>query len=140
MILIAHRGNTQGPSEKENHPNHIVRAFGLGFDVEVDVWYRNGWYLGHDKPTHETSYSFLQTPGIWVHCKNYEAMKRAVGLHYFYHTTEDYVLTSHGYIWAFPGKPGGERTICVLPFQGQAVNRFAGVCSDWVSKYKANPV
>ena len=35
MILIAHRGNIDGPSEMENHPDHIQKALDAGFNVEV---------------------------------------------------------------------------------------------------------
>lgn len=135
MILIAHRGNTDGPSAAENTQAHIVKALTAGFDAEIDVWYEGGWYLGHDKPEHWVWFCFLQTPGLWLHCKNYAALQRAVdgGLHCFYHTDEDYVLTSRQYIWAFPGMPGGERTICVMP-EGSFAG-FAGVCSDHVSRY-----
>ena len=37
ITYIAHRGNIDGPSEMENHPDHIAKALDLGFDVEVDV-------------------------------------------------------------------------------------------------------
>ena len=53
MILIAHRGNTEGPRpEKENHPRYIDRAIDLGYDVEVDICgsFDTGLHLGHDEP------------------------------------------------------------------------------------------
>ena len=31
MKLIAHRGNIDGPSEMENHPDHIQKALDAGF-------------------------------------------------------------------------------------------------------------
>jgi hypothetical protein len=138
MILIAHRGNVDGPSNKENTPSYIFRALEMGFDVEVDVWYRCGWYLGHDDPTYRVDLAYLETPGLWLHCKNYHALQGSLyaGLHCFYHTDEDYVLTSRGFIWTFPGMPGGDRTICVLPEKNkQETSGFAGVCSDWVGRY-----
>ena len=143
MILIAHRGNVDGPSEHENSPAQILRAISRGFDVELDVWYRDGWYLGHDAPEYRVSTTYLGSPKFWIHCKDYQTLVRAldVGLHCFYHTDEDYVLTSDGYIWAYPGKPGGVRTICVMPERsGQSVSGFSGVCSDWINRYKADPV
>ena len=43
MILISHRGNTNGVNhEKENSISYIEDALNLGFDVEVDVWYKDG--------------------------------------------------------------------------------------------------
>ena len=51
MILIAHRGNIDGPSEMENHPDHIQKALDAGFHVEVDAWVIDGEiFLGHDEP------------------------------------------------------------------------------------------
>ena len=38
MKYIAHRGNMNGPSALENHPDHIREALQAGFDVEVDTW------------------------------------------------------------------------------------------------------
>ena len=51
MIYISHRGNINGPNKKlENNPNYITDAINKGFDVEIDVNYKNSnFYLGHDK-------------------------------------------------------------------------------------------
>jgi hypothetical protein len=140
MILIAHRGNLQGRlPERENTPAYIEAAIAAGFDVEVDVWHCGGWYLGHDAPTCATDLIFLRSPKLWVHCKNGSALQRALveGLHCFYHTAEDFVLTSGGYIWAYPGKHAGPRSICVLPeLSHQPVGDCAGVCSDYIAKYE----
>jgi hypothetical protein len=140
MKVIAHRGNVVGPyPTRENAPDYILEALGLGFDVEVDAWYQDGWSLGHDAPTYPVKLDFLEASRLWVHCKNVEALRRGIvaKLHCFYHTTEHYVLTSRQYIWAFPGQPGGERTICVLPEQSkQDVASFYGVCTDHPARYR----
>ena len=54
MIYIAHRGLFNGPDkEKENSPAQINQALFKGYDVEVDVWFKDGkWFLGHDEPTY----------------------------------------------------------------------------------------
>ena len=39
MIIIAHRGNINGPSSLANHPLQIKRALDAGFDAEIDVWW-----------------------------------------------------------------------------------------------------
>ena len=46
MILISHRGNIDGPNPKlENSPEYIQLAMEKGFDVEVDVWYKDdNWW------------------------------------------------------------------------------------------------
>ena len=61
MILISHRGNTDGKnSEYENNPIYVNKALDKDFDVEVDVWLiDNRWYLGHDSPKHEITISYL---------------------------------------------------------------------------------
>lgn len=65
MRLIAHRGNTSGPSEFENSPAHIVSAIKAGFDVEIDVRYIDGKFmLGHDKPTYEVDPWFF-SDAMW---------------------------------------------------------------------------
>lgn len=140
MLLIAHRGNLYGPnSEKENQPSYVMATLIAGFDAEVDVWAEGPrWFLGHDNPTYQVTPRFLLTGGLWLHCKNYSALARllmspwAKKLNFFYHTNEDYVLTSRKFVWAYPGRPGGFRTICVLPEKFEDAEGFYGVCSDFV--------
>ena len=52
MVLISHRGNTNGKFESyENEPMYIDKAISDGFDVEIDVWMVEGQlFLGHDIP------------------------------------------------------------------------------------------
>ena len=47
-------------------------------------------------------------------------------------------MTSQGYIWAYPGQPGGDRTIAVHTHEisEEEVKKCAGECSDNVEKYK----
>ena len=48
MIIISHRGNINGPEpQKENLPDYIDFALENGLDVEVDLWWNKGIYLGH---------------------------------------------------------------------------------------------
>ena len=42
MILISHRGNINGKNpEKENHPDYIWVAIQAGYEVEIDVWFKD---------------------------------------------------------------------------------------------------
>ena len=53
MILIAHRGNTNGVNpEKENTVAYIKDAIKQGYHCEIDVCKFDGkqFYLGHDEP------------------------------------------------------------------------------------------
>jgi hypothetical protein len=142
MLKIAHRGNTRGPSPRENHPFYIEEAIAQGFDVEVDVWLskKNLW-LGHDKPQYMTSKTFLDRykDSLWIHCKNLAALEYFVSLKkdykYFWHEHDSYTLTSNGLIWTYPGKSITNQSIIVLQDSGlpdECKNAF-GICSDYVS-------
>jgi len=140
MILISHRGNIHGPNTTlENKPEYIIEAISSGFDAEVDVWLMdNNLFLGHDSPQYKINKSFLNINGLWIHCKNYNALKELShsNLNVFYHTTEDYVLTSKGFIWAYPGKPGNINTICVMPeWTNAPIEGYAGICSDYIGNF-----
>lgn len=144
MKLIAHRGNINGPNkEKENHPDHINDALKIGYDVEIDIWHVNcKWYLGHDEPKYEvTDYSFLQKDGLWIHAKNGDAFYKLIqnsNLNSFWHTNEDWILTSKGYIWTYPNKFLYENSICVLPELGYNgdLKKCHGICSDYILQYR----
>ena len=74
MILISHRGNTNGKFESyENEPAYIDKAISEGFDVEIDVWMIEGvLFLGHDKPQYGVSQHWFSEryEKLWIHCKN----------------------------------------------------------------------
>jgi len=142
MIIIAHRGNINGPSHLENHPMTIELALNEGFDVEVDVWLIDGkLFLGHDTPDYSIELKFIQQEGFWCHAKNIEALEYMLdnNVHCFWHDTDDYTITSKGYIWAYPEKKGGSKVITVMP--EIAENNYAikghyiGVCTDYPKKY-----
>jgi hypothetical protein len=144
MRWIAHRGNMEGPSAYENHPEHLHRALDAGFDVECDVWMDNGEIvLGHDRPLYCVDTNFLQDYRIWCHCKNVDALvylQDIPSVHYFFHHTDPYTLTSQNYIWVYPGYdvPRGAG-ILVMPESAPAKSlpiECAGVCSDYVKDYK----
>jgi hypothetical protein len=142
MLKIAHRGNTRGPSSRENHPTYIEEAISLGFDVEVDIWLVDKYlWLGHDKPQYMTSKTFLDRykDRLWVHCKNLKALEYFVKLKkdykYFWHEEDSYTLTSNGLIWTYPGKPVTDQSIIVIQdnnFLKKYHNAF-GICSDYAS-------
>jgi hypothetical protein len=137
MIKIAHRGNLNGPSHKENQAYYLMDAIEAGYDVELDLWVINGLlWLGHNGPQYLTTESFLLEIGhaAWIHCKNLEALHflntTFPQLNYFWHQEDDYTLTSQGYIWAYPGMPATGRTILVdLENNGGQIAH--GICSDY---------
>lgn len=143
MKFISHRGNLNGPNEKkENNPNYIIQALNLGFDVEIDVWYKKEkWYLGHDEPMYgPIEESFLKNQKIWWHCKNplalYNLLQKKVNC--FWHTNELHVLTSQNHIWTLVNEELIPSSICVLPEKGYKgdIKKCYGICSDFIIKYK----
>lgn len=144
MIYISHRGNVNGRNtERENDPRYILEALMGGFDVEVDFWLiGKNMMLGHDEPMYEISVNFLINSFLWIHAKNKEAFELIVqnNLRGFWHTTEDFVLTTKGQIWTYPGKPLLKNSIAVLPetvdyLMDDFKNCYA-ICSDEIQKYK----
>lgn len=142
MKLISHRGNISGKNPGlENTPEYINSAIEKGYDVEIDVWYKGGFYLGHDEPKYKIDVNFLQRQELWCHAKNLEAlteMKKHSNIHYFWHQSDDYTLTSEGFIWTFPKKSLYYDSICVLPELGHDdnIDDCYGICSDVIERYK----
>lgn len=141
MIKISHRGNLEGPEvEKENHPDYIDFALNSGFEVEIDVWFNEGYYLGHDEPKYLVPLEFLiiRASKLWCHAKNLPALVGMIGLNSincFWHQEDDVVLTSKNFLWTYPGKDIADaRAIAVMPEQaiGWDFSKAYGVCSDYV--------
>ena len=146
MKLIAHRGLFNGPDVNlENRPEQIELALKEGYDCEVDLWIENGdCYLGHDYPDYPIQKEWLNKLGLWIHAKNLDALRwlTTTDLEYFWHQKDDYTLTSHNYIWTFPGKELTQRSVMVMPEvvdKSLATTRNAkcyAVCSDYVSRLR----
>lgn len=107
MKLISHRGNIIGPNtSRENTPSYIDTAISAGYDVEIDIRYINEkYYLGHDTPDYEITLTWLlkRKNRLWIHCKNVDAaneLSKVGTLQLFCHTSDPFVLTSNGYVWA----------------------------------------
>ena len=145
MILISHRGNLNGISSRENRPGYIHNALVQDFDVEIDVWYVDGnFWLGHDIPQYKIEENFLETPKLWCHAKNIDALYKMTSnslIHSFWHQDDDVTLTSRGYLWTYPGKQLTEKSICVLPeFEDKKSKvilpkNVAGICSDFIVRF-----
>tara|TARA_Y100000034_G_scaffold130569_1_gene189330 strand:- start:1673 stop:2110 length:438 start_codon:yes stop_codon:yes gene_type:complete len=141
MILISHRGNLKGKlPEYENDPGYIDEALNKGYEVEIDVWYKDkNWYLGHDGPQYEINLKYLKNDKFWCHAKNIEALNKMLkhDIHCFWHQEDDVTLTSKGFMWTYPGKPLTDKSICVLPEKNNQIPKKAlGICSDYVVNYK----
>jgi hypothetical protein len=147
MRWILHRGNNTGPNSVENNPEKILSLIDDGYEIEIDLWYLNSrYYLGHDIAEYEVEESFLDNSGLWIHCKDAITLEfmnvNKKHLNYFYHTNEDYVLTSRGYIWCYVGKPPLEGSVIVLPEKALESYTWSNlilknciICSDYNIDY-----
>lgn len=145
MILIAHRGNTNGRFESyENEPNYIDMAIKKGFDVEIDIWYiDNQIYLGHDEAQYGIDFRWLRDriKKLWIHCKNLEALvllkNCGYDVNYFWHQEDDFTITSMGYFWTYPGKELSSNSVAVMPEtkEFKDIDKAYAICSDYVEKY-----
>ena len=146
MRWILHRGNMKGPGSCENNPVGIQNALNSGYDVEIDLWIRgNEFWLGHDKPEYLIDKSFIKKEGLWIHCKDANTLEQMTlnykTLRFFYHTEEDYVLTSKCDIWCYVGMPALKNSIIVMPERTPKLYSFTeltdlgcGICSDYIEK------
>ena len=148
MIIIAHRGNTEGPKpDFENSPTYILEALSKGFHVEIDVWLkvinkRKEIFLGHDEPQYhiqDLKLLFDNKSSLWCHAKNIEALEWLLlnDFHCFWHQEDNYTITSKGYIWAYPNMPT-KIGIYVMPERENTVinkDEVLGVCTDYCYRY-----
>ena len=138
MIIISHRGNLNGININfENNPEQIDKAISLGFKVEVDLWYKTSFFwLGHDNATFKVSPKFLtnRKKNLFIHAKNQEAFHESdkLNLNVFWHTTENFVLTRWGDLWAFPNKCSLEKRIeVILNIKSDTlIPKCYGICTD----------
>ena len=145
MILISHRGNLNGPNpQRENSIQYIQEALDEGFDVEIDMWSKNGvFYLGHDEPQDEVTLDWLneRKDKLWIHCKNIDILVYFNTLNqlfnYFWHEEDTLTLTSLGSIWAYPGKQPIKNSIAVMPeIYNDKLSSCIGICSDYIQNHK----
>lgn len=146
MKIICHRGNLFGPNSfTENHPDQIDLCISKRYDVEIDLWvFDTKLFLGHDNPLYNISYEYLleRKNNLWIHCKNETALfqLKNSGLNYFWHENDNFTLTSHNFIWAFPNKQKMyDKNLVVLDFREnvnferyQNLGVYA-VCADYIT-------
>jgi len=145
-LLISHRGNIYGPNpNEENSPKYVEAALERGCHVEIDLWFIDGeFFLGHDEPLHLVDMGWLSKRGLWIHCKNVEAISALQAFLgdaptvFFWHQEDDMTLTSNGFAWVYPGKPIPEqRGIAVLPelHPEWDLTKAVAICTDYVDRY-----
>ena len=144
MILISHRGNINNSTGKsENNPNRICSVIDMGYHVEIDVWLKAGLlFLGHDSPDYQVDLDFLKNDALWCHAKNLDALQLMLknDIHCFWHQTDDFTLTSRGYIWTYPNKKTCAKSIIVCDsieeVEYYSSQDIYGICSDYVEILK----
>jgi glycerophosphoryl diester phosphodiesterase len=137
MKIISHRGNLKGSNHNtENTLQGISLALESGFDVEIDVWFKNNkWYLGHDKPTELIEEKFLENKKLWCHAKNLDGlylMLQNKKIHCFWHENDDFTLTSQNFIWTYPNKNVTKNSVIVIKDLNYKIfeSKCFGICTD----------
>jgi hypothetical protein len=147
MKYIAHRGLFRGPDpELENSPDQILAARAAGYDCEIDLRVVDSvLWLGHDEPQYRIDREFLETPGLWIHAKNLEALRWLTDskLVYFWHQNDKFTLTSNNMIWTYPGDDLTDISVMVMPemidpsLEHTLTIECHAICSDWVEKIRS---
>ena len=146
MKFISHRGNVSGvDSEKENTIETIGLAIDDGFDVEIDLWFKNKkFYLGHDEPNNEIDLKYLleNSEVLWCHAKTILTLNELLKhtqINCFFHQKDDVTLTSHNHIWTYPEQLLTEHSILLkfdLDGDYELPVNIIGICSDYIKYYK----
>lgn len=145
MILISHRGNLKGPNLSiENKPEQIDLAIQSGLRVEVDLRViENNFWLGHDTPDYLVSKDWIlsRKDSLVIHSKNLNTSDFLAEfndtLNWFYHTDEDIVLTSKGWIWCYPGIYLSNG-IAVIQNDSKFISKkVKGICTDYPLLFKS---
>ena len=145
MKIIAHRGLMYGPDKTlENNPQEIVAVL-KRFDCEIGLYWADGWFLGHDEASYPVDIDFLKQDGLWIHCKNVQAIQGLCESHpsanYFWHENDTVTITSKGFLWQHcsMNKVLSSKSIVVLPelheFQIQSLDIAYGVCTDYTERF-----
>ena len=146
-MIISHRCNTNGPSEKENTIKELLKCVYSGFLVEIDVWIIDKKiFMGHDNPVEEIDINFLlkYSDKLFIHCKNIESLcylKQFKKLCVFGHSNDEFVLTSHLDVFCRVGVIKRD-CICVMPelsnekFSKGELKSCKHILTDYPNRYK----
>ncbi len=146
MIKIAHRGNMFGPQPEHENSEHAINAsIRAGFDVEIDIWkFDDLLFLGHDLDNlaicnlETLDFLIKHKKNLWIHCKNLNSLKFFFSLkhenfNFFFHNTDDYTLTSHGFIWSHGSNNPVDGVIINSNKNDILPQNILGVCSDYIA-------
>lgn len=148
MIPISHRGNLDGRIiELENNKSYIEKAIKDGYDVEIDIRFKNNsLWLGHDEPQEEISIDWLieNSNKLWIHCKDLNSImfirkSNLTQLNYFGHSLDSFVLTSKGFLFCLPSNDLDKNCVLVMPEFFDFIptnNNMHGVLTDYAKYYR----
>lgn len=148
MRIISHRGNVERVvPERENTTSYIDEAIDLGYDVEIDIWkIGEDLFLGHDTAETKIDLNWLEKrkKNLWIHTKNINAYEYFIKINndfiFFYHSKEDFTMTSNFLIWAHDYDNVSNHSICVVPLLSKSqlrknkkdICKWFAVCTDFV--------
>jgi len=144
MKIVSHRGNLEGRNIKlENHPDQIDFAIKNNFLAEIDLRIiDNKFWLGHDEPDYLIDKQWLldRNEYLVIHSKDLKTSNHLVNLNkklnWFYHTDEDIVLTSWGWMWCYPEIYLSEGITVLIGDQVKLSSKVLGVCTDYPLKFR----
>lgn len=144
MKIISHRGNLDGPDPAtENSPYQIDMAISKGYLVEIDLRiHEGGYWLGHDVAQYQIDKFWLHArkDDLIIHAKTLETCDDLAqgyfNLNWFYHTDEDVVQTSRGWLWAYPGIYLNNAITVILNKEEIFPENILGVCTDYPNLIK----
>lgn len=142
MIIISHRGNLVGRvPQLENSPDYIDKAINSGFDVEIDVRWDNGIWLGHDIAQYPIDANWLlnRKDSLWVHIKDIRNSQPIInsGLRCFFHEQERHSLILNSqYVWTHDLSEAA--TFSIIPLLSKSdiglypnYIHVKGICTDY---------
>jgi hypothetical protein len=141
-LRIAHRGLVDGPNHSiENSIQTLQERKEAGLHSEIDIWWKDQqFWIGHDEPREPVSLEFLTSPYFWIHAKHSASFRelqrvsheRGLGLRIFYHTDEDYALTTLGDTIICPGVQDCSGWVYMMPEMCSVTPTESGaICSDF---------
>lgn len=144
MKIVSHRGNLDGINHKlENHPSQIDLAIKHNLLVEIDLRIAdNKFWLGHDKPDYliDKQWLFDRKQDLIVHSKDLATSNCLMDfnreLNWFYHTDEDVVLTSLGWMWCYPEIYLSNGISVLIGDEVKLNSKVLGVCTDYPLKFR----
>ena len=143
-LIVHHRGNSLSNLTVENNPIDLKKLVHAGHYIELDVWTRGEKiFVGHDRPDVEVTYDWLLKVAdrAFIHCKDgitFSRLKRwfgarGIATNLFYHTHEDYALSTGGWVITYPGKQTFKEFLSMMPESAGRVpsgEACAAICSD----------